>query len=132
MKATLITLLAISVLALTGCQTRVAIDPSTNQEQTANYSAGAFFAPLDAPVNDIFMVAIREMDEMGYFRTGELHTDEASTIYARKIGDQKITVRIAVDDRMEPEAQSRVAIRVGAFGDLPESQAIFARIRDAL
>ena len=30
---------------------------------------------------------------MGYFRTGELHRETSITIYARKVGDEKVTVR---------------------------------------
>ena len=128
MKATLITLLTICALIVTGCTTPVAIDPQTGQEQLAEYRAGYFYAPLDAPIKDIFKTAIRELDDMGYFRTGELHKETAITIYARRVGDEKITVRIMQD----PEAQSEIRIRVGSLGDLAESQTIYSRIRDAL
>jgi len=128
MKATLITLLAICALIVTGCTTPVAIDPQTGQEQLAEYRAGYFYAPLNAPIGQIFKTAIRQVDSMGYFRTGELHKDTAITIYARKIGDEKITLRIS----QEAEGQSEIRIRVGKLGNLSESQNIYARIRDAL
>ncbi|MGZ0654332.1 DUF3568 family protein [Coraliomargarita sp. W4R53] len=128
MKATLITLLAICALIVTGCTTPVAIDPQTGQEQLAEYRAGYFYAPLNAPIGQIFKTAIRQVDSMGYFRTGELHKDTAITIYARKIGDEKITLRIS----QEAEGQSEIRIRVGKLGNLAESQNIYARIRDAL
>jgi len=128
MKATLITLLAICTLIFTGCTTPVAIDPQTGQEQLAEYRAGFFYAPLDAPIGQIFKATIREMDEMGYYRTGELHKPTAITVYARKIGDEKITVRAS----QQAEGQSEIRIRVGKLGNLAESQIIYARIRDAL
>lgn len=131
MKATLITLLTICALIVTGCTTPVAIDPQTGQEQLAEYRAGYFYAPLDAPIGQIFKTAIREMDDMGYYRTGELHKETAITIYARKIGDQKVTVRVSAP-KEGTEGQPQIRIRVGKLGDLAESQTIYARIRDAL
>lgn len=132
MKATLISLLTICALIVSGCSTPVAIDPMTGQEQTAVYRGGYFYAPLDAPIGQIFKTSIRELDEMGYFRTGELHKETAITIYARKIGDEKITVRASVDNDADATAQSELRIRVGKLGNLAESQTIYARIRDAL
>lgn len=128
MKATLITLLTICALIVSGCTTPVAIDPQTGQEQLAEYRAGYFYAPLNAPIGQIFKTAIREMDSMGYYRTGELHKATAITIYARKVGDEKITVRAS----QLAEGQSEIRIRVGKLGNLAESQLIYARIRDAL
>jgi hypothetical protein len=132
MKAILITLLTISALIFSGCTTPVAIDPMTGQEQTAEYRAGYFYAPLDAPISEIFKTSIRELDAMGYFRTGELHKDTSITIYARKIGDEKITVRASQATDAESGAQSELRIRVGRLGNLAESQNIYARIRNAL
>ena len=128
MKATLITFFTICAIFLSGCTTPVAIDPLSGQEQAAEYRAGYFYAPLDAPIGQIFKTAIREIDGMGYFRTGELHKDTTITIYARKIGDEKITVRA----KQLAEGQSEIRIRVGKLGNLAESQVIYARIRDAL
>jgi len=128
MKATVITLLSICTLIFTGCTTPVAIDPQTGQEQLAEYRAGFFYASVDAPIGQIFKTAIREMDEMGYYRTGELHKPTEITIYARKVGDEKVTVRI----KQLAEGQSEIRIRVGRLGDLAESQVLYARIRDAL
>jgi hypothetical protein len=133
MKSKLITLLTTCVLIFTGCTTPVAIDPQTGQQQQAEYRAGFFYAPLDAPIGDIFKTSIRELDAMGYFRTGELHKEESITIYARKIGDEEITVRAYIPTNTEKfQSQSAIRIRVGSFGNLAESQTIYARIRDAL
>lgn len=128
MKATLITFFAICAIFLSGCTTPVAIDPQTGRQQQAEYRSGYFYAPLDAPIGEIFKTAIREIDELGYFRTGELHKETYITIYAREIGDKKITVRI----KQGVESQAEIRIRVGKLGDLAESQVIYARIRDAL
>lgn len=128
MKLTLQSIVTIAVLVFSGCTTPVAIDPLTGQEQTANYQAGTFYASADAPIGQIFRVAIREMDEMGYFRTGELHKDDSITIYARTIGDKKVRVQAVVAE----EGGSEIRIRVGRLGDLAQSQNLYARIRNAL
>jgi hypothetical protein len=132
MKAILITLLAICASIFTGCTTPVAIDPQTGQKQLAEYRAGYFYAALDAPIGQIFKASIRELDNLNYFRTGELHKDNAISIYARKVGDEKITVRISQQTDPEVEEESEIRIRVGNLGNLAESQVIYARIRDAL
>lgn len=128
MKATLLTLLTLSALIISGCTTPVAIDPMTGEEQTAEYRAGTFYAPVNAPIGQIFRVAIREMDDMGYFRTGELHREDSITIYARSVGDKKVKVQAAQSD----EGGTEIRIRVGRLGDLAQSQSIYARIRNAL
>ena len=132
MKAILTPLLAICASMFNGCTTSVAVDPLTGQEQLAEFRAGYFYAPIDKPIGQIFKTSIREMDDLGYFRTGELHKETAITIYARKIGDEKITVRISQQTDAEVEEESEIRIRVGNLGNLAESQVIYARIRDAL
>lgn len=134
MKAILTLPLALGLLLLSGCTTPVAIDPQTGMDQTATYQTGYFYGPLDAPIDEVFRTAIRELDDMGYFRTGELHRDTSITIYARKVGDQKVTVKTYIPsaDEEMPEGQTKIRIRVGTMGSLPESQAIYARIRNAL
>lgn len=132
MKAILNTVLAIFILIAAGCTTPVAIDPQSGQEQTAKYQAGYFYAPLDAEIGQVFRTAIRELDAMGYYRTGELHKENAITIYGRKVGDEKITVRSYYPSKSDEGAVSMIRIRVGKLGNLAESQTIYARIRDAL
>ncbi|WP_269522228.1 DUF3568 family protein [Coraliomargarita parva] len=131
MKSNAALTLSLAVLAAlfaSACTTPVAIDPKTGQEQTARFTAGYFYGPIDAEAGTIFRTAIRQLDNMGYFRTGELHKDASITIYARKVGDEKVTVRIA---QLAP-GQCEMRIRVGSLGNLPESQKIYATIRDAL
>lgn len=132
MKATIITLLAICASIFTGCTTSVAIDPLTGQEQLAEFRAGYFYASIDKPIGQIFKTAIRELDDLGYFRTGEAHRKTSISIYSRKVGDDKITVRISQQTDAEVEEESEIRIRVGNLGNLAESQVIYARIRDAL
>ncbi|CAI8262343.1 MAG: Uncharacterised protein [Opitutia bacterium UBA7350] len=127
-------LLATSVCIpiFSGCTTQVAIDPQTGLEQSATYTAGYFFANVDASISETFRAAAREMEGMGYFRTGERHGKDSIRIYARKVGDQKITVSISNAVESETEGQTEIRIRVGKLGNLAESQVLYARIRDSL
>ena len=132
MKVTLITLLAICASIFTACTTPVAIDPLTEQDSVAEFRAGYFYAPIDAPIGQIFKTSIRELDLLDYFRVGELHKDSTISIYSRNRRDDKVTVRIITQTDPEVEEQSEIRIRVGNLGNLAESQVIYARIRDAL
>ena len=127
-KVSIISLLAVITLLFSACTTPVAIDPVSGEEQAAKYQAGFFYAPINAAPRPIFRNAIRVLDENGYYRTGELHKDTAITLYARKVGDEKITVRI----KQLADGQSELRIRVGRLGNLSESQFIYAKIRDAM
>jgi hypothetical protein len=132
MKAILNIFLTIFVLIAAGCTTPVAIDPQSGQEQTAEYRTGYFYAPLDAEIGKVFRASIAKLDEMGYYRTGELHKESSITIYARKVGDEKITVRSYYPRVAKDGEVSKIRIRVGKLGDLAESQMIYAAIRDEL
>jgi hypothetical protein len=125
--------LTLSLLVLftglfSACTTPVAIDPLSGQDQTASYQAGYFYAPLDFDSGTVFRTTIKVMDNAGYFRTGELHGDIAISIFARKVGDEKIKVRI----KQIAAGQSEIRIRIGTLGDLSESQTLYALIRNAL
>lgn len=132
MKTSFITFLSICAVIINGCTTQVVVDPMSGELKTATYQAGFFTAPVDAPVDQIFKVSITAVDSMGYFRTGELHKQTSIIIYARKVGDQKVTVRIGPPTDEEATAQSEVRIRIGNLGNLAESQAIYDRIIEAL
>ncbi len=121
-------LFALIIVALTGCTTPVAIDPQSGAEQTARYSIGYFYGSLDADAADIFGKAIVIMDERGYFRTGELHKDASILIFARAVGDRKVTLRI----KQIAPGQSELRIRIGQMGNLPESQRLYTAIRAAM
>ena len=132
MKTSFITFLSICAVIITGCTTQVSVDPMSGVLKTAKYQAGFFTAPIDAPVDQIFKEAIVAVDALGYFRTGELHKATSVTVYARKVGDQKVTIRIGPPTDEEATAQSEVRIRIGVLGNLAESQAIYSRITETL
>lgn len=125
----LIALLATAaVFLITGCRTPVSTDPMAGQQPTATYQAGYFYATLDADADTVFRTAIRAMDRMGMLRTGENQAEDYITIFARKVGDKKVVVRI----RQIAPNKSELRIRSGILGSLPESQTVYAKIRDAL
>lgn len=130
MKVNAIILSTLTFIAVffSGCATPVAIDPLTGHQQTAKYQAGYFRAPIAADADKVFKTAIRAIDKMGILRTGELHQNTHITIYARKVGDDKVSVRIT----QVAAGESQLRIRVGTLGNLAESQTIYANIRNAL
>jgi hypothetical protein len=127
-KVTILSILTLTVAFFSGCTTPVAIDPMTGQQQTAKYQSGYFYAPIEADANAIFLSAIGAIDGMGLLRTGELHKKDYIKIFARRVGDKEVVVRI----QQIAAGESEIRIRVGALGDLPQSQVIYAKIRDAM
>lgn len=128
-QALLTALISISALFFTGCETQVALDPETGTEQTARFQAGYFFGMIEGELASTFRSTIQAVDEIGYYRTGERHTKTAVSIYARKVGDVKISIRIK---ETPEEGQLEMRIRVGKFGNLAESQSIFAKVNKTL
>ena len=127
-KATILSILTLTVVFFSGCTTPVAIDPMTGQQQTAKYQSGYFYAPIAADANAVFLSAIRAIDDMGLLRTGELHKKDFIKIFARQVGDDQVVVRI----QQIAAGESEIRIRVGTLGNLPQSQVIYAKIRDAM
>ncbi|MEZ7843001.1 MAG: DUF3568 family protein [Opitutales bacterium] len=127
-KATILSILTLTVVFFSGCTTPVAIDPMTGQQQTAKYRSGYFYAPIAADANAVFLTAIRAIDGMGLLRTGELHKKDFIKIFARQVGDKQVVVRI----QQIAAGESEIRIRVGTLGNLPQSQVIYAKIRDAM
>lgn len=127
-KTIFLSLLTAFVIFSSGCMTPVAIDPTTADQQTALYQGGYFYAIVPGDADTVFRTAIRAIDNMGILRTGEIHKKDYTSIYARKVGDQKVVVRI----RQIDDGRSEIRIRVGTIGDLPQSQKIYAKIRGAL
>ena len=84
---------------------------------------------VEGELADTFRTTIKTLDEMGYFRTGERHNKTNVNIYARKVGDEKIVLRLK---ETPEEGILEMRIRVGNLGNLAESQTIYAHVRDAL
>ena len=128
-KATILSLLIITVVLLSACTTTTdTMNPITREQKTEIYQDGYLYATITQDTSDIFKDAIIAMDEMGLLRTGEKHYKDHIIIYARAVGDKKIKVRITQIET----GKSQIRIRVGVLGDFSESQFIYSRIRAAL
>jgi hypothetical protein len=120
--------LAICIISffLVSCQ--VAVDPKNNAGATAYYQANTLIATVETDVDTAFRASIQALDSLNYFRTGEVHKEEFTTILSRKVGDERVVVKIS---KITPE-QSQIQVRIGIVGNLPESQSIIAEILDNL
>ena len=111
---------------LVSCQ--VAVDPKNNSGATAYYQANTLIATVETDVDTAFRASIQALDKLNYFRTGEVHKDDFTTILSRKVGDERVVVKIL----KVTDEQSQIQVRIGIVGNLPESQTIIAEILDTL
>lgn len=92
------------------------------------YAAGDLEAHLQAPLDSVYEAGLAVMQEMGYaVRASSKDALEAS-IRAEQADetDVKITLEARGSDA------TTIAIRIGLFGDEPQSSAILRRIEDRL
>jgi hypothetical protein len=122
-----ISTLALASFFLVACQS-ITVNPKNNASSTAKYQINALVSVFETDTDTAFRASIQSLDLLGYFRTGEIHGELETSIFARKVGDEKIVVRIT---ELSPE-QSQISIRVGMIGNLPESQIILAEIEDII
>jgi len=122
-----ISTLALASFFLVACQS-ITVNPKNNASSTAKYQINALVSVFETDTDTAFRASIQSLDLLGYFRTGEIHGELETSVFARKVGDEKIVVRIT---ELSPE-QSQISIRVGMIGNLPESQIILAEIEDII
>jgi hypothetical protein len=122
-----ISTLALASFFLVACQS-LTVNPKNNSSTTAQYQLNALISVFETDTDTAFRASIQALDLLGYFRTGEIHGEIETSVFARKVGDEKIVVKII---KLSPE-QSQVSIRVGMIGNLPESQVILAEIEDMI
>lgn len=122
------TLVSILLILLSACQTPVSINPKQDGGATAQYQLNTLVAELETDMDTAFRATIQALDMLGYFRTGEVHEDLSITVFSRKVGDEKIFVNMF----KQAEEQVLIQIRIGIFGNLPESQTILAEIQDII
>ena len=104
------------------------VDPKNDSTITAEYQVNTLVGIVETDLDTAFRASIAALDTIGYFRTGEIPGENNIMIHARKVGDQKIYVQVFEIS----EEQSEIRIRIGLIGNLPESQAILAKIQDFL
>lgn len=122
-----ISILALASFFLVACQS-VTVNPKNDSSSTAKYQLNALVSVFETDTDTAFRASIQALDILGYFRTGETHDELETFVFARKVGDEKIVVRIT---ELSPE-QSQVSVRIGLIGNMPESQVILAEIEDSI
>lgn len=122
-----ISTLLLASFFLVACQS-VTVNPKNDSSSTAKYQLNALVSVFETDTDTAFRASIQALDILGYFRTGETHDERETFVFARKVGDEKIVVRIT---ELSPE-QSQVSVRIGMIGNMPESQVILAEIEDSI
>ena len=122
-----ISTLALATFFLVACQS-VTVNPKNDSSSTARYQLNSLVSVFETDTDSAFRASIQALDLLGYFRTGEIHGELETSVFARKVGDEKIIVKIT---ELSPE-QSQVSVRIGLVGNMPESQVILAEIEDMI
>ena len=122
-----ISTLALATFFLVSCQS-VTVNPKNDSSSTARYQLNSLVSVFETDTDSAFRASIQALDLLGYFRTGEIRGELETSVFARKVGDVKIIVKIT---ELSPE-QSQVSVRIGLVGNMPESQVILAEIEDMI
>ena len=123
----IISTLALATFFLVACQS-VTVNPKNDSSSTARYQLNSLVSVFETDTDSAFRASIQALDLLGYFRTGEIHGELETSVFARKVGDEKIIVKIT---ELSPE-QSQISVRIGLVGNMPESQVILAEIEDMI
>jgi hypothetical protein len=140
MKNALAIALLASAFVLSGCNTSVGVDNADTHEGQFSNVTGTLVTRYSADPEAVFNSVKRTLDSMrGTLRTGE--TDERGankelisvTVYARTVGDLEIKIDVAkAEDEITKAAFTKVTVKYGFFGNLPESQQIVSKISSNL
>ena len=122
-----ISTLALATFFLVACQS-VTVNPKNDSSSTAKYQLNSLVSVFETDSDSAFRASIQALDLLGYFRTGEIRGELETSVFARKVGDEKIIVKIT---ELSPE-QSQISVRIGLVGNMPESQVILAEIEDMI
>lgn len=122
-----ISTLALATFFLVACQS-VTVNPKNDSSSTAKYQLNSLVSVFETDSDSAFRASIQALDLLGYFRTGEIRGELETSVFARKVGDIKIIIKIT---ELSPE-QSQVSVRIGLVGNMPESQVILAEIEDMI
>ena len=127
-----ISIILLASFILVACQS-VTVNPKNDSSSTAQYHLNTLVSVFETDTNSAFRASIQALDILGYFRTGEIRDENVNdtlqtSVFARKVGDEKIVIKIT---ELSAE-QSQISVRVGILGNMPESQVILAEIEDIL
>ena len=130
----------LAALVLTGCSTQLGVDNSQNNEASYSNVTGILTTRYTADTEAVFNAVKRTIDSMpGTLRTGETDDRGANKelnsviVFARTIGDLEIKITIEkAEDEQTKAAYTKVSIKYGLFGNLPESQQLVSKITSNL
>ena len=122
-----ISILALATFFLVACQS-ITVNPKNVSSSTAKYQLNSLVSVFETDTDSAFRASIQALDLLGYFRTGEIQSELETYVFARKVGDVKIIVKIT---ELSPK-QSQISVRIGLVGNMPESQVILAEIEDMI
>ena len=95
---------------------------------TVAYVKGDLEVTLDAGMDRSYAAALKALDQLQIVPTQKLKDSLTAEVIARTSDDTKITIKLTrVDDKI-----TKMAIRVGVFGDQAQSTAIYERIKQNL
>jgi hypothetical protein len=95
---------------------------------TVAYVKGDLETTLDTGMDRSYAATLKSLDQLQIVPTQKLKDSLSAEIIARRSDDTKITVTLTrVDDKI-----TKMAIRIGVFGDQAQSTAIYERIKQNL
>ena len=130
----------LAALVLAGCSTQIGVDNSQNREASFSNGTGVLTTRYTSEPEAVFNAVKRTIDAMpGTLRTGETDVRGANKelnsviVFARTIGDLEIKITIEkAEDEQTKAAYTKVSIKYGLFGNLPESQQLVSKITSNL
>ena len=81
-----ISTLALATFFLVACQS-VTVNPKNDSSSTARYQLNSLVSVFETDTDSAFRASIQALDLLGYFRTGEIHGELETSVFARKVGD---------------------------------------------
>src|SRR5690606_12727614 len=79
------------VIVAAGCSSSGPVDSGS---RAASYQVGTYRSYLHGTVAHNFRATNIALDQLGYFRTEQLRTENRTVVYARMQGDEKIRVTL--------------------------------------
>ncbi len=120
-------LFAFAAIPFTGCTTKTHV-PENAQSPISDWNSVMGTLTIYYPqssMEEVFNATKKGLDEIKYFRTGETPAKDRISVFARAVGDVKVTVDIAVRVDVKTKAKTTYAvISYGTWGNLAESQKI--------
>ena len=122
----LLAVLLVGVAVLTGGCLLLAV--GAGAAGTVAYISGDLEAVESRNMADVYEATLKALEQLELSATKEGKDDLSAVIVARDAQDKKITIKL----RAPSEESTKIAIRVGVFGNETKSRLIYQKIRDNL